>query len=130
VAEDFIKTLPLILEINGGFTKVIHLLLLLAVLGAPGPSAVLQGGCSRSKISGVECSTPPSQLYDPSSPPREVDSSLAASAWQKYYRALVKKQKGTMLATLMAKKSYRYGQAAPADPPQTNFFPPAPSPVS
>jgi hypothetical protein len=31
MAEDFIKTLLLILEINGGFTKVIHLLLLQAV---------------------------------------------------------------------------------------------------
>jgi hypothetical protein len=31
VVEDFVKTLLLILEINGSFTKVIHLLLLLAV---------------------------------------------------------------------------------------------------
>jgi hypothetical protein len=31
VAEDFVKTLSLILEINGGFTKVIHRVLLLAV---------------------------------------------------------------------------------------------------
>jgi hypothetical protein len=35
---------------------------------------------------------------------------------------LVEKQKGTILATLMAKESYRYEQAAPADPPQANFF--------
>jgi hypothetical protein len=51
-----------------------------------------------------------------------VDSSLAASTWQKYCRALVKKKKGTILATLMAKESYRYDQAAPADPQQANFF--------
>jgi hypothetical protein len=31
VIEDFVKTPLLILEINGGFMKVIHLLLLLAV---------------------------------------------------------------------------------------------------
>jgi hypothetical protein len=40
-------------------------------LGAPGPSAALQGGVFWSEISGVEYSTLPSQLDDPSSPPRE-----------------------------------------------------------
>jgi hypothetical protein len=30
----------------------------------------------------------------------------------------------------MAKESYRYEQAAPANPPQAKFSPPAPSPVS
>jgi hypothetical protein len=33
-----------------------------------------------------------------------------------------KRKKGTILATLMAKESYRYDQATPADPPQANFF--------
>jgi hypothetical protein len=52
---------------------------------------------------------------------------LAASAWWKDCKALVEWQKGTILATLMAKGSYRYEQAFPADPPQARFFPPAPS---
>jgi hypothetical protein len=52
---------------------------------------------------------------------------LAASAWQKDCKALVEWKNGTILAIVMAKESYRHGQAFPADPPQARFSPPAPS---
>jgi hypothetical protein len=38
---------------------------------------------------------------------------------------LIDQRKGTKLAN--GKESYRYEQAALVDPPQANFFPPAPS---
>jgi hypothetical protein len=38
--------------------------------------------------------------------------------------------KGSILATVIAKETYRHAQASPADLPQAYFSPPAPSPVN
>jgi hypothetical protein len=60
VVEDFVKTLPLIFKINGGLTKVIYFLLLLATKALLVLQLLFETGVL-GQISGTECSALPSQ---------------------------------------------------------------------
>jgi hypothetical protein len=88
VVEDFVKALPLIFKINGGMTKVVHLLLLLAVEALLVLQLLFKTGVLSQRF--LELRIQPLHrncvaLLHPSS----VDSSLAASAWWKDCKALV-----------------------------------------
>jgi hypothetical protein len=125
VVKDLVEAPPLILEINGGLMKVIHLLLLLAGLTLLVLQLLFKAGVFGQGF--LELSLQPLHrngmtLLHPLESGLQLVIICMAEIIAEYWSTSAK-----VLNLQMAKESYRYEQAAPADPPRAIFSLPAPS---